>query len=83
MKHEIDTDLIASLLRNHGHVVGHVIPTPDNGGSFEFEVDGNLLSLAEARNLLEMEDERHEAVQRSNTNDVHASAPPAGPIPTP
>jgi hypothetical protein len=30
-----------------------------------------------------MEDERHEAVQRSNTNDVHASAPPAGPIPTP
>jgi len=53
MKHEIDTDLIVQALRRKGHTVGHVIPVPDNGGEFEFEVDGNLLPLTEARALLE------------------------------
>ena len=57
MKHEIDVDLIAKLLRERGHTVGHIIPVPDNGGEYEFEVDGNLLSLTEARGLLEHEDE--------------------------
>jgi hypothetical protein len=57
MKHEIDTGLIAKLLRERGHAVGHTIPIPDNGGEFEFEVDGNLLTLTEARALLEQEDE--------------------------
>ena len=53
MKHEIDTDLIVQALRRKGHAVGHIIPVPDNGGEFEFEVDGNLLPLTEARALLE------------------------------
>ncbi len=79
MKHEIDIDLIASLLRQHGHTVGHIIPTPDNGGEYEFEVDGGLLSLAEARGLLELEDERHETALRSRTDSAH----PAAPVPTP
>jgi hypothetical protein len=58
MKHSIDVDLIAKTLRDRGHAVGHIIPVPDNGGEYEFEVDGNLLSLAETRGLLEHEDER-------------------------
>lgn len=53
MKHEIDVELIAETLRGRGHTVGHIIPVPDNAGEYEFEVDGHLLSLAEARALLE------------------------------
>lgn len=56
MKHDIDIDLIANLLRGRGHNVGYIIPVPDNGGEYEFEVDGNLLTLAETRGLLEQED---------------------------
>ncbi len=58
MKHDIDIDLISNLLRGRGHKVGHIIPVPDNGGEYEFEVDGNLLTLAETRGLLELEDTR-------------------------
>jgi len=58
MKHTIDVDLIRKTLRDRGHAVGHIIPVPDNGGEYEFEVDGNLLSLAETRGLLEQEDAR-------------------------
>jgi len=58
LKHSIDIGLIAKTLRERGHAVGHIIPVPDNGGEYEFEVDGNLLSLAEARGLLELEDEQ-------------------------
>jgi hypothetical protein len=58
MKHDIDVDLITKLLRERGHAVGHVIPVPDNGGEYEFEVDGSLLTLAETRGLLEREDDR-------------------------
>jgi predicted Rdx family selenoprotein len=56
MKHSIDVNLIATTLRSHGHTVGHIIPVPDNGGEYEFEVDGVLLSLTETRDLLERED---------------------------
>ena len=56
MKHFIDTDLIVQALRRKGHTVGHVIPVPDNGGEFEFEVDGNLLPLTETRALLERDE---------------------------
>jgi len=56
MKHFIDVDLIATTLRERGHTVGHIIPVPDNAGEYEFEVDGNLLSLSETRGLLEAED---------------------------
>lgn len=49
----IDTDLLVNLLRRQGHEVGHVIPVPQNAGEFEFEVDGSLYTLAEARMLAE------------------------------
>jgi hypothetical protein len=55
MKHEIDTGLIVTTLRERGFSVGHVIPVPDNAGEFEFEVDGNLLSLSEVRQLLDQD----------------------------
>jgi len=53
MKHDIDVELIAQTLRDHGHTVTHIIPVPDNGGEYEFEVDGGLLSLTETRELIE------------------------------
>ena len=55
MRHETDTDLIVETLRSRGHNVGRVIPVPENAGEYEFTVDGNLLSLAEVRALLEQE----------------------------
>lgn len=58
MKQEIDVELIRKTLRERGHEVGHIIPVPDNGGAYEFEVDGSLLSLAEARALLERDADR-------------------------
>jgi hypothetical protein len=58
MKHDIDVELIAKTLRDHGHAVGHIIPVPDNGGEYEFEVDGGLLSLTETRALLEADETR-------------------------
>lgn len=76
MKHEIDIGLITTLLRSHGHTVGHVIPTPDNAGEFEFEVDDSLLSLSEVRALLEAEDDRQDA-------SVAARTPAAPPVATP
>jgi hypothetical protein len=53
MKHTIDVELIAQTLRDRGHTVGHIIPVPDNAGEYEFEVDGGVLTLAEARAVLE------------------------------
>ncbi len=55
MKHFIDVELIRKTLRDRGHDVGHIVPVPDNAGEYEFEVDGNLLSLIEARALLEQD----------------------------
>ncbi len=52
MKHSIDVHLIVKTLRDHGHIVGHIIPVPDNAGEYEFEVDGTLLTLAQTRDLL-------------------------------
>ncbi len=52
----IDTDLIVKALRSRGHEVGHVIPTPANAGQFEFEVDGDKLTLEEARALIADDD---------------------------
>jgi hypothetical protein len=40
--------------------VGHVISVPSNAGNYEFEVDGTLLSLEEARLLVESDDLRAE-----------------------
>jgi hypothetical protein len=49
----IDTELIVAGLRKRGHTVEHVIKVPENAGEYEFMVDGNLLTLADARVLLE------------------------------
>ena len=54
----VDVDLFVEQLRKRGHTVDSVIPVPQNAGDYEFSVDGNMLSLAEARLLLE-EDETH------------------------
>ena len=61
----VDTDLIVKLLREHGHIVESVVPVPENAGEFEFSVDGNLLSLAETRDLLELEDDDEDVSAQS------------------
>jgi hypothetical protein len=48
----LDVDLLVKALRQHGHKVDEVIPVPENAGSYEFMVDGNLINLEEARALL-------------------------------
>jgi hypothetical protein len=60
----VDTGLLVATLRQHGHTVGHVIPVPSNAGEYEFEVDGALLSLEEARLLVETDDVRAERLTR-------------------
>jgi hypothetical protein len=52
----VDIDLIVQTLRQHGHRVDHVISVPDNAGEYELTVDGTILNLEEARQVLE-EDE--------------------------
>jgi hypothetical protein len=61
----IDTDLIVKLLRDHGHTVESVFHVPENAGEYEFSVDGILLTLAEARQLLEREDDREQTSAES------------------
>jgi hypothetical protein len=53
----IDTGLIADELRARGHKVEQVIPVPSNAGEWEFVVDGEILSLAETRALIELDQE--------------------------
>ncbi len=74
MKHEIDIDLIAQSLRDRGHSVGKIIPVPDNGGEYEFNVDGLLLSLSETRALLQNDAER-ETPSRAAAPVPKASGP--------
>jgi hypothetical protein len=52
----IDIDLIAQTLRQHGHRVDSIIPVPENAGTYEFIIDGNTLTLEEARELLERDE---------------------------
>ncbi len=52
----VDIDLLVLELRRHNHTVGTVTSVPENAGGYELSIDGNLLSLEEARALLE-EDE--------------------------
>jgi len=53
---DIDTGLIAKALRNHGHTVEFIHRLPDNGGAYQFTVDGKLFTLDEVRHLLEHEE---------------------------
>ncbi len=52
----IDIDLIVQTLRQHGHRVDSVISVPDNAGVYELIIDGNTLTLDEARALLEQDE---------------------------
>lgn len=51
----VDIDLLVKILRNNGHQVTDVVPVPENAGDFELNVDGELLTLQEARDLLEQD----------------------------
>jgi hypothetical protein len=48
----VDIDLLVQTLRQQGHTVGHVISVPENAGVYEITIDGNVLNLEEARQLL-------------------------------
>ncbi|MEO6806711.1 MAG: hypothetical protein ACRD3K_12685 [Edaphobacter sp.] len=52
----VDIDLIVRTLQENGHTVGHIIPVPENAGEYEFQIDGNTLTLEEARALLEADE---------------------------
>ncbi len=56
----LDVDLLVTTLKNFGHTVGHVNSIPENAGSYEFEVDGKLITLAEVRALLDDEAAKRE-----------------------
>ena len=51
----IDIDLIVQTLRQNGHRVESVFSVPDNAGEYELIIDGNTLTLEEARQLLEQD----------------------------
>ena len=56
--HMVDIDLLVQALRGAGHTVETVIPVPENAGSYELSIDGNIVPLAQARLLLESDDTR-------------------------
>lgn len=49
----IDTDLIVKSLRENGHAVERVFHVPENAGEYIFVVNGQEITLEEARALLE------------------------------
>jgi hypothetical protein len=49
----VDTDLLVQALRKRGHTVGAIFHVPENAGEYELDVDGDIITLAEARSLLE------------------------------
>ena len=53
----VDTELLANALRAYGHTVSSYFKTPANAGEYEFTVDGNVLTLEEARALLATDEE--------------------------
>jgi hypothetical protein len=79
----IDTDLIVKVLHDHGHTVETVVPVPENAGEYEFSVDGNLLTLAETRQLLEQEDERRKDSHRSRPDSDRSSIQSSKQVRTP
>jgi hypothetical protein len=48
----VDIDLLVQILKEQGHRVENVISVPENAGAYELTVDGNVLNLEEARQLL-------------------------------
>jgi len=53
----IDTGQIVKELKRRGHAVGNVIPLPENAGQWEFQIDGETLTLEQTRELMESEDQ--------------------------
>lgn len=51
----VDIDLLVKALRRAGHTVGTVYPVPENAGDYELSVDGEIIPLAEARRLLDLQ----------------------------
>jgi hypothetical protein len=58
----VDIDLLVQVLRSKGHSVQDVHPVPENAGDYELTVDGNPLSLAEARSLLEADEAKQSSL---------------------
>jgi len=52
----VDIDLLVAAIRKRVHTVESVFSVPENAGAYEIVVDGKLLNLEEARQLLEDED---------------------------
>jgi hypothetical protein len=52
----VDIDLLVQVLRRHGHTVESYFHVPENAGNYELIVDGNLLTLDEARHILEQDE---------------------------
>ena len=53
----VDTELLVNALRAYGHTVTHTTNVPKNAGMWEFDVDGKMLTLEEARELLAADEE--------------------------
>ncbi len=48
----VDYDVLIAVLRSNGHTVEHVIEVPSNAGTAELTVDGKVITLEQARQLL-------------------------------
>ena len=48
----VDYETLIASLQQRGHTVNHAIEVPSNAGTAELMVDGKLISLEEARELL-------------------------------
>lgn len=51
----VDFDTLVAALRQRGYRVDRVFEVPENAGGAELVVDGQLLTLAEVRQLLAAE----------------------------
>lgn len=51
----VDVDLLMKSLRARGYAVEHGHPIAENAGAYELQVDGRVLTLEQARALLEEE----------------------------
>jgi hypothetical protein len=58
----VDIDLLVKVLRRRGHTVQTVFPVPENAGEWELSVDGNLVTLEQAREILDRNDIQDAAV---------------------
>lgn len=63
----VDIDLLVQDLRNKGYDVRDVTSIPENAGGYELTVDGTVLNLEEARELLEADEDE---VDTAGPNDV-------------